>query len=146
MIELPEDDDELMAELGELLRREDPLPDAVVAGARGALVWRTVDTELASLSADSLLDAVAGVRGDAQRQLTFDSRRLTVEVDVDAGHLVGQVVPPQRGHVELEGPRVQQAADTDALGQFSLPATRGPVRIRFRGDDGEIVVTEWVTL
>jgi hypothetical protein len=148
MIELPEDDDELMGELGDLLRRVDPMPASVVAAARGALVWRTLDAERAVLASDSLLEAAAGVRGSGDRQLTFDAGSVCVEVDVvDGGErLVGQVVPPQQGHVEVEGPRTQLAADADQWGQFALRVGPGPARIRFRPLDGPVVVTDWVTL
>jgi hypothetical protein len=63
MIELPEDDDALASELATVLRRSAPMPAAIVAAARGAFAWRTVDAELAVLRADSVLEAAAGVRG-----------------------------------------------------------------------------------
>lgn len=149
MIELPEDDDELLAELGALLRREDPMPASIVAAARGAMVWRSVDAELATLAADSLEAALAGVRGAAgDRQLTFEAASLCVEVDVvDGGqHLVGQVVPARAGTIEIEGPLVQRSSDLDRFGQFSFDAPLGPTRFRVRSPGGADVVTDWVTL
>lgn len=148
MIELPEDDDELLAELGRVLRREDPMPASVVAAARGAMVWRTVDAELASLAADSLEAAVAGVRGAGDRQLTFEAASLCVEIDVvDGGrHLVGQVVPARQGTIEIEGPLVQRSVVLDRFGQFTLDAPIGPARFRVRSEGGADVVTDWVTL
>jgi hypothetical protein len=149
MIELPEDDDALAAELGAVLRSHDPMPAAVASAARGALAWRTVDADLAVLSVDSLLEATAGVRGAGDRQLTFEARRLSLEVDVvDGGRrVIGQVVPPQSGEVELEGPHTRSSAATDGLGQFTLSVWNGPARLRFRpAAAGPAIVTDWVTL
>jgi hypothetical protein len=151
MIELPEDDDALAAELASVLRARDAMPTSVANAARGAFAWRTVDADLAVLSMDSLLEATAGVRGgggSGDRQLTFEARDLSLEVDVVEGgrRVVGQVVPPQQGHVELEGPHTSSTAATDAHGQFSLSVWNGPARLRFRPETGAPVVTDWVTL
>ena len=148
MIELPEDDDALAAELGSLLRRSNPMPASILAAARGAFAWRTVDAELAVLRRDSLLEPTAGVRGGADRQLTFESGGVSVEVDVlDGGRrIVGQVVPPQPGAIDVEGPHVTSAAEADDYGQFVLDVSNGPARLRFSGADGRSVVTDWVTL
>ena len=148
MIELPEDDDALAAELGALLRRSAPMPPSIMAAARGAFAWRTLDADLAVLRADSLLEATVGVRGGADRQLTFASDTVSVELDVlDGGRrIVGQVVPPQPGAVNVEGPGARSTAETDEFGQFSLDVWNGPARLRFSGADGRAVVTDWVTL
>jgi hypothetical protein len=148
VIELPEDDDVLVRELGSLLRRSDPMPPSIMAAARGAFAWRTADADLAVLRADSLLEATAGVRGGADRQLTFEAETLSVEVEVlDGGRrIVGQVVPPQPGSVDLEGPHTKSAAQADDYGQFALDVWNGPARLRFSGADGRSVVTDWVTL
>ena len=148
MIELPEDDDVLCRELGSLLVRSDPMPASITAAARGAFAWRTVDAELAVLRSDSLLEATGGVRGGADRQLTVESGSISVEIDVlDGGRrIVGQVVPPQAGAIDLEGPHTRSATATDAYGQFSLDVGNGPARLRFSAADGSSVVTDWVTL
>src|SRR5689334_17608289 len=145
MIELPEDDDVLAAELATALRARDPMPETVANAARGAFAWRTIDADLAVLSVDSLLEATAGVRGGGDRQLTFESKGLSLEVDIIEGgrRVVGQVVPPQAGAVELEGPHTRSSAATDDYGQFSLSVWNGPARLRFRPLDGPAVVTDW---
>jgi hypothetical protein len=147
MIDLPEDDDVLADELGEILRTRSAMPASILHAARGAFAWRTVDDELAVLRNDSTLEAV-GVRGGADRQLTFEAAGLSLEVDVlDGGRrVVGQVVPPQPGAVELEGPHTRSDAATDRYGQFSLDVWNGPARLRFRPVDGPPIVTDWVTL
>jgi hypothetical protein len=148
MIELPEDDDQLAAELATLLRRRSPMPASILNAARGALAWRSVDDELAVLRADSLLEAAVGVRGAADRQLTFEAGTVTLEVDiVDGGRrVVGQVVPAQAGALQLEGPHTRSDAATDRFGQFALDVWNGPARLRFSPVDGPAVVTDWVTL
>ena len=148
MIELPEDDDLLADELGELLRRRSPMPASVLDAARGAFTWRSVDDELAVLRNDSLLEAAAGVRGGGDRQLTFEADGVSLEVDVlDGGRrVIGQVVPAQAGAVELEGPHTRSDAATDRYGQFALDVWNGPARLRFRPVDGPVIVTDWVTL
>ena len=79
--------DPLMAEVRAVLENADPVPPAVLAAAKGTFTWRTIDSELAELvadSADSLAGAVgAGVRGEtAPRLLTFEAAGLVVEVEV----------------------------------------------------------------
>ena len=75
------------------------------ARARWAFTWRTVDSELAELVADSATDelALSGVRSDAgPRLLTFEVSQLELAVEVQvtesagARRLLGQVVPPQQ--------------------------------------------------
>ena len=148
VIDLPEDDDVLARELGTLLRRSSPMPASIAAAARGAFAWRSVDADLAVLRNDSLLEATVGVRGGADRQLTFASETVSVEVDVlDGGRrIVGQVVPPQPGSVDVEGPHRRAAVQADAFGQFALDVVNGPARLRFSGADGRTVITDWVTL
>lgn len=162
MIDLPEDDDQLAAELGNLLRRHDPVPADVIESARGALAWRTVDADIAVLASDSYLTAAAGVRGTGgDRQLTFAGATVTLEVDVlpdldDHGgyRLVGQVVPAYVGEIEIERRGAaaggKLSAVTDKYGQFAVAfAPSGPTRLRFRPADAERVasiVTDWVTL
>ena len=64
-------DDELLALVGRALRAAEPVPDHVIAGARAAWTWRTIDQELAELVFDSAFE-LTGVRSeDTARQLTF---------------------------------------------------------------------------
>ena len=41
--------------VGRALRTAEPVPDRVIAGARAAWTWRTIDEELAELVFDSAL-------------------------------------------------------------------------------------------
>ena len=54
-------DDALEELLGAALRPADPVPRHVVAAARGAFTWRTIDQELADLVFDSATE-LTGVR------------------------------------------------------------------------------------
>jgi hypothetical protein len=149
MIELPEGDDELFAELRAVLDQEDRVPSSVVGAARGALAWRSIDEELAMLSLDSLLETTSsGVRGGSDRQLTFETTGLTIELDViDGGRQVmGQLVPPLPAKVEVQLPGVTSTVHADTHGQFSARGALGPFRLHVRSDTGVDVVTEWITL
>jgi hypothetical protein len=120
------DDDILFADLAEALGDVAPLAARVAAHGRGALAWRTVDSDLvlASLSFDSVLERSGSTRdreGD-DRVLVFHAAPLAVEVEVQADRIVGQIVPPSEGEITLEtvdGTRVQ--VDADDLGFFILP-------------------------
>ena len=64
-------EDELLELVGRALRAAEPVPDHVIAGARAAWTWRTIDEELAELVFDSAAE-LTGVRSeDTARQLTF---------------------------------------------------------------------------
>lgn len=145
--------DQLEVRLRSLGNRIDPVPAAVAAAASDAFSWRTIDSELAELTYDSLMDdrALAGVRGGGgPRQLTFEAPGLTVEVELGDGaapHLVGQLVPPRFGTVEVrhEGGSVTLAVDD--LGRFAahhLPT--GPLSLRCTADAAPPVETEWVAV
>jgi hypothetical protein len=148
------DDTVLLAELraaGAL----DPVPADAIAAARAAFVWRTIDAELAELTYDSLLEGeeekeLAGVRGPATaRSLTFASDDLTVELDasaVGAGRrLVGQLVPPQPGEVEVRHAGGTVTVPADELGRFSADVAAGPVSLHCRGGRSPTpVTTDWV--
>jgi hypothetical protein len=151
MDDAPHEDEQLLTELRSALVDVDPVPDGVTAAARDAFGWRTLDAELAALSYDSLLDdkVLAGVRsdGDAARLLTFESPALTVEVEVGSGRIIGQLVPPQAGEVEVRHAGGSMTVAADAVGRFvanGVPA--GPVSLRCRTTDAAAVVTDWIVL
>ncbi len=146
-------DDDLLAELGEAMRGAAEVPERFVAAGRAAFVWRTVDEELAELTYDSATadaDALAVTRADpaALRSLTFVSAGLSVELEVTADALLGQLVPPQPGEVRLQTRGGQ--ADTvavDDVGWFAIrPAPGKMFRLHVRTADGAEVLTAWVRL
>jgi hypothetical protein len=144
------DDTELARELAEAVREARAVPARFAVAARAAYGWRTLDAELATLTHDS--PAVPGARRAgredvaALRDLTFVAPDLTVEVQLGAQRLLGQVVPPGPGRAELQtlaGDRVP--VPIDPLGCFSFrPAPRGCFRLHLRTAAGARVVTVWV--
>ena len=144
-------DDELLELVGRALRTAEPVPDRVIAGARAAWTWRTIDQELAELVFDSAVE-LTGVRSeDTARQLTFRAPGVEIEVMVvdDASRrIVGQLIPPGAYAVQLAiGDRVIEEL-SDSLGRFTFePVAPGPVRITVQDlDGGHVASTEWVLL
>jgi hypothetical protein len=147
------DDEALFGKLGQAVARHDPVPEGVVAGARGAFGMVSLEAELATLVYDSSLgdeDTRALVRGQGgSRELTFEAPSLTVEVEVLTAErrLLGQLVPPGPGVVEIRSPGASVTVEADHLGRFSardVPA--GPVSLRCRGEERPPADTEWVIL
>lgn len=139
------DDDHLLHELGSAMRAAAQVPDSFLAAGRAAYTWRAIDTELASLS----LPTLATTREDtaALRSFTFEARDLSIEVEVDGDALLGQIVPPQPGTIELHDRSGTIAhATVDDIGWFALrPLPAGMFRLRFADRSGAQVLTEWVT-
>jgi hypothetical protein len=147
----PLDDEHLLAELGAAVREAREVPARFVAAGRAAFAWHDIDAELAGLAYDSAAGTTAaGTRGTtaARRTLTFAAGRLTIELEVTADALRGQVVPSLAGVVELSGrDGAVRMVTLDDVGWFVVrPVPAGLVRLLVRTSDGLSVVTEWVTL
>ncbi|MET7473552.1 hypothetical protein ABZT17_04180 [Streptomyces sp. NPDC005648] len=138
--------------LEEELRRAaailDPVPPGLRQIAVEAFALHDLDAEIAELTFDSVVDALP-VRGaeDAPRMLTFHAGGLTVDVELGAHGLMGQVLPPQTASVEvLSGPRAGSPLSTDAMGRFTYDESpSGPFALRLRTDGGTLV-TDWLTV
>ena len=150
---VPPDDDTadaaLLAELRVLASIVDPVPPSAVAAARSAIAWRTMDAELAELTADSSVEPqLAGVRGAAApAMLTFEGPEATIEVEVtDEGRsrrFLGQLVPPGPGEVEIRHGGGLASLVADEVGRFAASGIApGPVSIRCRVGT-RIVDTDW---
>lgn len=143
-------DDELLTELGEAVRAAQQVPSSFIAAGKAAFAWRTVDSDLAELSNDSLSGTTSGTRAERAeiRALTFVSGELTIEVEVTDEALVGQIVPAQTGTIEWEGPKGRSGmVPVDEVGWFAIrPTPSGPVRLHLRTGSGHTVRTEWITL
>jgi hypothetical protein len=150
--------DPLMPEVRDVVNKADPIPDLVIAAARESFTWRTIDSELAELvadSADTLSASSAGatVRGDAgPRLLTFEATGLVVEVEVaEAGtnrRLVGQLVPTTAADIVVRWNTGTATTTADKLGRFivtNIPAGLVSLAVR-RSNDTNPVVTSWVTV
>ena len=145
------DDEALLADLAEALREVSPLAQRVAEQARGALAWRTVDSDLllAPLSFDSsLADATRSRDGTGEhRVLVFHAEPLAVELELQSDRIMGQLVPPGAGEITLEsagGSTVR--VETDDLGFFTLaPLLHCAVRLRCETTTTRLV-TGWFQL
>ncbi len=126
----------------EWLHRE---PDNLVELASGLYALRTLDGELAALTYDSLMDNTVSVRskGTLTRILSFESDIVAFEVEVDERlrTIMGQVVPPPEGSIELQHSAGSVTTDLGAVGSFEfVDVPSGPLRLRLIVD-GQITAT-----
>lgn len=150
------DDDRLPAELHALAQRMDPEPDWLRDAAKAMFTWRTVDSELAALTWDSLTDedALVGVRGaTAPRLLTFQGAGVTLDLQVEqtpgGRRILGQLSAPRPAQLELRHRGGVIPVELDELGRFmtaDVPAGAISFRTRLAADDGgdsDVVDTAW---
>jgi hypothetical protein len=145
------DDDEFMAELAQTSRSV-AVPEAVLRAARAAFGRRLADPErvIAAIGYDSALDDELAMRGgepDDRRIVSFNAESISVEIELSADRLVGQLVPPMAAEVELattEGTFARTTADDVGCFRLERPPP-GPVQFRCRLSTG-VVVTDWVLL
>lgn len=139
-----DDDVTLEAELRRAASLLDPVPVKLVQDAIAAYAFRTVEAELAELSFDSERDAEP-VRADrSSRVLTFTASALSIEVEIIAGRLVGQLLPARTAQIEVRRPDRTITVTADELGRFTAgPFGAGPFSLRCRLDPD--VITEWVS-
>lgn len=144
------DDDQLLAELREALHTADEVPAGFIAAGKAAYAWRTVDAELAAL-AEEMSDgaAPAGTRAEhaVVRALSFRAANLSIELEVTAEAILGQVVPPGAGRVEVQSQAgAERETVVDETGWFTIrPLPSTIFRLHLRTASGD-VVTEWITL
>lgn len=149
---LPNDDDQLLGELGEALRSAGPINDDDLAQAMGAFAWRTIDDELAlaALVYDSSIQERELVRGESapgERKLIFEADTVSVEVDATPDALIGRIVPPGRADISLLTSHGAVGETTaDDMGSFMLSsAPSEPVRLLCRTATARLV-TDWIRL
>ena len=143
------DDDALMAALSEAVAEADAVTDRRREAAQAAFTWRSVDAELMELLHDSALEAGAAVRGagDPGRLLSFGRDELTIELEVGAGAVTGQVLPAQDATVTLQATGVEdRTVAADGAGFFRIEEVgSGPVRFVVTTSETTLT-TSWVTL
>jgi hypothetical protein len=146
-----DDDERLFEDLAEALRDAAPLARTIAEHADGALSWRTIDEELlrAVLTFDSSLEPAADTRAEPgeSRLLVFTSTPLSMELEVMYGEVVGQILPPSAGEIQIEtSDGAEYRVSANESGFFELPSLPpGPVRLRCSTATGR-VVTDWVRL
>ena len=145
-------DEELLAALGEAVKARSAVPEWFVETGKNAYAWHNIDAELAQLTYDSGSDAdrgVAAVRSEPAsiRALTFTSARLSIELEVASDSLVGQLIPPRAGTLEVHTTGGVTSSPVDEIGCFVVtPIPASPFRLRCRAEDGTDVLTGWITL
>ncbi len=144
----PVPDDVLQGAVAAALHATDPVPERFIVAAKESFTWRTIDAELAELTFDSAESELVGVRGaDATRQVTYQAPGFEIEVAIisdGARRLVGQLVPPHEGTVQLRFADLVVAAEVDSLGRFSFEdVPLGPISLRLDLGEGATVETAW---
>jgi hypothetical protein len=143
--------DEWFALLRDTLRDWSQVSPEILQAGYAAFAWRTIDAELAELTYDSIASRPMLVRSGSPQQaalraLSFASRSLTIELEVEPTQLMGQLVPPQQGDIILTlrtGPASR--IRVDELGCFTIdPLPQGPFRLQVVGEQN--VMTDWITL
>ena len=141
-------DELLLAELKQALARSrHPHEDKLIADAQDAFSFLAVHDEFAALVFDSLWEDKLETTSRAVttiRTLAFESAEISLEIEVSADGVVGQVSPAGAATVEAERANGRRSSvDTDDFGSFTLltPGS-GPMRFHVsRGAEG--VVTDW---
>ena len=147
-----DDDDLLLAALGDAVRAARDVPASFVEAGRAAYTWHGIDAELAALTFDSAAEpaAVPATRAEeaSPRFLTFTTADLTIELEVGADAITGQIVPPQPGHADAcpaSGPA--STTEIDEIGCFVIrPLPTSPFRLHCHGSSGISALTTWITL
>ena len=81
------------------------------------------------------------------RVLIFTAAALSLELEVMADHVVGQIVPPEPGEIIVETPDgASVRIEADDIGFFDFAGLpRGPVRLRCETPAGRLVI-DWICL
>ncbi|HEX2297564.1 MAG TPA: hypothetical protein VHH34_03425 [Pseudonocardiaceae bacterium] len=145
------DDDQLLAVLAEALAEEHEVPPQIVNAGKAVFAARSLDSELAELIYDSLATAQpvpTRTSRAAIRELTFASRELRFHLQVSATSLHGQLVPPQRGEVEVHtADHPPQVVEVDEFGWFTItPVPRTSFRLFCRTRRGISTLTDWLSV
>ena len=146
-------DDDLLDILRTALLEQREVPRRFVEAGKATFSWQSIDAELAALAYDSITDTVtagAMTRTDqaAIRELTFAFRDATVHVQVTGTGLQGQVVPPQRGELEVHlAGQTPRRSEIDEHGWFSYtPLPGAPFRLLWRVASSGTAMTDWLNL
>lgn len=146
------DDERLLTALGEAMKARQAVPAWFVETGKNAFAWHNIDAELAQLTYDSNVDrreaAVMRSETASIRALTFTSDHLSLELEVTGPSLLGQIIPPRSGTLEIHtrGGEIN-SVEVDEIGCFAVdPIPDSPFRLRCRTSDGIAVLTGWITI
>ena len=143
-----DDDVRLLEELCIARAEALAVPASFVAAGKAVFVEPDLDAELAMLIFDSE-HGPALTRADTAmlRGLTFTSPTVTIQLELSADGVLGQVEPASTVLVEvLDDDGVVASGTSDDLGFFEIDTVpRGRFRLRCRGPNVD-VVTSWVCL
>jgi hypothetical protein len=145
-------DDELLAALRTAVQERAAVPPEFVEAGKNAFAWHNIDVELAQLTYDSVRDSdlEMSTRSEsaAIRALTFTSAHLSIELEVGAESLVGQIVPTQSATIRVQ-PRTggERSIAADEIGCFSIrPIPAGEFRLHCRTAYGVDALTGWISI
>ena len=146
------DDDRLLTALSEALKAREAVPSWFIETGKNAFAWHNIDAELAQLTYDSNEDrreaAVMRSETASIRSLTFTSAHLSMELEVTGNSLLGQLLPPRAGMLEIHTRAGEiSTIEVDEIGGFAVdPIPDSPFRLRCRTADGTDVLTGWITI
>lgn len=146
------DDERLLSALSEAMKARQAVPSWFIETGKNAFAWHNIDAELAQLTYDSSTDRerTAAVRSETAsiRALTFTSTHLSIELEVTDDSLLGQIIPPRAGALEIHTRAGEiSTTEVDEIGCFAVdPIPDSPFRLRCRTADGTDVLTGWITL
>jgi hypothetical protein len=128
------------------------VPDEFVTAALGALAWQSIDVDLAvaELTFDSVWDTELATRtgtANSIRTLAFDGGGVSVEIEITAAGITGQLTPAVDARVGCQtAAGTFDETTTDAVGCFVLrPPPSGPMRMHLRYGD-RTAATSWICL
>lgn len=133
-------DEELSAQLRDVLTVIDAPPEVLVEAAKAGLVWRTVDAELAALAFDSAMAEPAVRSFVPPRVLTFETADTVLVIEIAkerrVRRVLGQIIEPGAGSVEIRHADGVTSVTADELGRFkAAPIPDGPLSITCHFDD-----------
>lgn len=145
------EDDKLLAALREALSASEAVPAWFVETGKNAYAWHNIDAELAQLTYDSFSDqrTATATRSETAsiRALTFTSANLSMELEVSEDSLLGQIIPPRAGMLEIHTKTGVITTSVDEIGCFAVePKPDTSFRLRCRIADGTDVLTGWINL
>jgi hypothetical protein len=152
------DEDELFQRLTEMLSPQHNPPAMVMELAKQSFGLRTVDAELAELTADSAVEGTAsavrrGAPADAPRLLTFETTGLLVELEIGGSgrrhRILGELAPTGPATIEVRQPGAggSRLITADDDGRFVLEdLSPGPFSLTCRRPGRSPVTTEWTSL